>query len=295
MSYCLLALCSFLILYTMLVILRTTWFFVRVHVIFNYFLTHRSFAKKLKADLAKNNEETTGSKSTGPVAATLLDMNFSDEEDDKSRSPKSENANAPVEVETEVVSSASHVGCQRDEDYHPTADDLSLLRRDILYDMQDVEAKSESSRDEFEADFDDEDDSDSQNASFCTIEPFDTPHREYYLRSRKRDEGCLAGLTPNILHMLDEDDPDADAAERDAQRFADSFVAANTSTENDPEEQIYANFLQSLYSNSPRSETNVSTPHVDVVRLEVIAVLLPLAVLEPSNFEIHSLKGESQE
>ncbi|VUZ43540.1 unnamed protein product [Hymenolepis diminuta] len=225
----------------------------------------RSLTKKLKAEVAKKRQQESKSKPGGPAAGTLIDMNFTDEDEDEDAEkvvekvqPKLGPSNIASAEETTSTSMDQRLN---DEDYRPTDEDITVMRRDILYDLEGVEAKSSST----------EDDGDSLNESFVTVASLDSPQRDYYLRSRKSDEGCLAGLTPNILHMLDEDDPVAETAtERDAQHFADSFAnataaATNFSSEtNDPEEQMYALFIKSICSKSqPSGEDSSLTPNID--------------------------------
>ncbi|VDM34277.1 unnamed protein product, partial [Hydatigera taeniaeformis] len=234
----------------------------------------RSLAKKLKAEAAQNNSALIHDKGSRGILSsdgdfsqqkptTLLDMDFSDGDDDAECGVDGANIEKSIEPTTGDGVSASFnnaTGHQRDEDYHPTADDISLMQRDIYYDLEDTEVKSVSSS----ALEGEDDEVDSPTTSLCTVEPFDTPHRDYYLRSRKSDDAsmqdCLSGLTPNILNMLDEDDPHVDAGV-DALKFAESMSASNISIENDPEDQIYTSFLKSLFESSPQ-KTNDLPPDV---------------------------------
>ncbi|VDN99075.1 unnamed protein product [Rodentolepis nana] len=227
----------------------------------------RSLTNKLKTEVAKKRQQESKSK-PGDSAKNIIAMDFTDEVDDeedvlnnvRSQSMPSDTTSTE-ETANEFVSFTSTSPRQRDEDYQPTDEDITVIRRDILYDLEGVETKSSST----------EDDDDSLNESFVTVASGDSPQRDYYLRSRKSDERCLAGLTPNILHMLDEDDPVAETTtERDAQHFADSFANATAAVNNltnetdDPDEEMYALFIKSICSKSQQSgDDTSSTPRAD--------------------------------
>nr|CDS31069.1 conserved hypothetical protein [Hymenolepis microstoma] len=227
----------------------------------------RSLTKKLKTEVAKKRQQELKSIPKDSVTSTL-DMEFTDEDDEEeevvekvqSQSWPSDTLSTEETVNDFLSLNSTHPR-QRDEDYQPTDEDITVIRRDILYDLEGVEAKSSSTEDE----------DDSLNESLVTVTSLDSPQRDYYLRSRKSDERCLAGLTPNILHMLDEDDPVAETTtERDAQHFADSFANATAAANNltnetdDPEEEMYAMFIKSICSKSQQSgEDTSSTPRAD--------------------------------
>ncbi|KAL5106106.1 hypothetical protein TcWFU_002521 [Taenia crassiceps] len=234
----------------------------------------RSLARKLKAEAAQNNSALNREKDNHGDSSlegdfshqkptTVLDMDFSDGDDEVECEGDMANKGKVAEpTTTDVISTSSNnFANQRDEDYHPTADDINLMHRDIYYDLEDIEAKSVSSS----ALEGEDDEVDSPTTSLCTVEPFNSPHRDYYLRSRKGDDAsmqdCFGGLTPNILNMLDEDDPNMNA-EIDALKFAESMSASNACVENDPEDQIYTSFLKSLFESSPQ-KTIPSPPGVE--------------------------------
>lgn len=240
------------------------------------YMHFRSLARKLKAEAAKNNfalSHEKGNHGKLPLGdefshqkpTTLLDMDFSDGDDEVECGDMSNTEKAVEPTDADVIStSVNNVAChQRDEDYHPTADDITLMQRDLYYDLEDTEAKSVSSSALEEGGVE----VDSPTTSLCTVEPFDTPHRDYYLRSRKDDDtsmqDCFGGLTPNILNMLDEDDPNMNA-EMNASKFAESMSAPNVGGENDPEDQIYTSFLKSLFELSPQ-KTIASLPGAELV------------------------------
>ncbi|CUT99232.1 conserved hypothetical protein [Echinococcus multilocularis] len=235
----------------------------------------RSLARKLKAEAAQNNSTLPHEKGNHRKSSlegdflhqkpnTLLDMDFSDGDDEVECGDMTNLEKVVETTAVEVVPTPidNGIGRQRDEDYHPTADDISLMQRDLYYDLEDTEAKSVSSS---ALEEEEEGEADSPTTSLCTVEPFDTPHRDYFLRSRKGDDAsmqdCLGGLTPNVLSMLDEDEPNM-GAEMDALKFAEAISAPNASVENDPEDQIYTNFLRSLFESSPQ-ETSALSPGVE--------------------------------
>ena len=233
----------------------------------------RSLARKLRNEVANNNvtlplpNDISNSLTVAlgvqnePKAATLLDMNFSDGDDE-------EEPTIVKSVESRVVENTSdsvfsHV---RDEDYQPTIEDMNIMHRDILYDLEDTEIKSISSSGKEDQDIGD--DLDSPTSSLCTVEPLDSPHRDYFLRSRKSDEvnmqDCLSGLTPNILNLLDEDEGDEEV-EINAQRFADALSAPNNFNEADPEDRIYTSFLKSLVDSTIDLPPDISSPQMRFV------------------------------
>ncbi|VDK37707.1 unnamed protein product [Taenia asiatica] len=256
----------------------------------------RSLARKLKAEAARNSSALTHEKSNdGKLSSegefsqqkptTLLDMDFSDGDDEVECEGEIKNTEKVVEstAADAISSSVNNVAAhRRDEDYHPTADDISLMQRDLYYDLEDTEAKSVSSS-ALEEGYDE---ADSLTTSLCTVEPFDTPHRDYYLRSRKVDDAsmqdCIGGLTPNILNMLDEDDPNVNV-EMDALKFSESMSAPNVCVENDPEDQIYTSFLKSLFELSPQ-KTISSPPGAELQPLDpMLNPDAPQCISETSN------------
>ncbi|VDD80078.1 unnamed protein product [Mesocestoides corti] len=238
----------------------------------------RSLAKQLRAEATNkgtfssnmSSEENFAKHSldfgtSRPKATTFLEMHFSEGEDEDGAEniAEKETGNAPA------LGTDDGNFHQRDEDYQPTADDFTLLQRDLYYDRDDVEMKSVSSGMAGGV----EDEEDTLNDSLQTVEPFDSPHREYYLRSRKNDDigmqNCCAGLTPSLLHMLDEYDVNFDA-DMDSTGFAEAISGPNRAADIDPEDQIYSNFLKSLYGSTP-PEPSLSSPNFkeDTPRHEV--------------------------
>ncbi len=189
-------------------------------------------------------------------AKTLLEMHFSDGdeegEEEEERGTVEDNPtdspNDPI-IEVSAPTSPVHEAPHRDEDYQPTAQDWGLVQRDLFYDREDVDVAGSTGNSSS--------DDDSLNDTMQTVEPIESPdHRDYFLRSR-RNEGdnqeCCIGLTPSLLHMLDEDDPVGFGNQMDDGNLAQSMTAGLTGKagETDAEDQIYTSFLQSLFESGP--------------------------------------------
>ena len=235
------------------------------------FIDLRSLAKKLRNEVACSGSSQHDNSNLLPAClgssqqskpVTLLDMHFSDGEDEEElKSVEATEGSAPREGCDPVVPHP------RDEDYQPTVEDMNIMHRDILYDLEETDLRSVcgSAQEDQEVG----DDSDTSASSLYTVEPLSSPHRDYFLRSRKSDEvnmqDCFGGLTPNLLNLLDEDEG-SEEVERNAQRFADALTATNNCNDTDPEEQIYTSFLKSLVDSTSNLDGNLS-PKAGVVSI----------------------------
>lgn len=232
--------------------------------------------RRSSTDGDKSNVSVTNFASCG--GKTLLEMQFSEGEEEEAAektedpigkklmvsvdpSEKSEfilpgpSSSSPCREASTFQTSVSAI--EQDEDYQPTTDDIRIMQRDLVYDRGD-DVDIDDSLTSADENVNEEDDS--LNDTLQTVRTVDSPHRDYCLRSKKDGEAdCCVGLTPSLLHMLNEDGVDFGGGWDDKDpTLAQAMKFPLQLGENDPDEQIYLSFLKSLFDSAP----SVSSPRV---------------------------------